>query len=107
MEEIEPLELQQWLQDESRRKPLLLDVREPQEYEYCHIEGSLLMPVNDVPARIGELDPEADIVVICHHGHRSHRVGTYLEHSGFSRIYNLQGGVDAWGHDVDPAMPKY
>ena len=92
---------------EARRKPLLLDVREPWEYELCHLTGSLLMPMQAVPARLTELDADADVVVICHHGVRSRQVGNFLEHQGFSSIYNLVGGVDAWANDVDPAMCKY
>lgn len=88
-------------------KPLLLDVREPQEFAYCHIEGSLHIPMNDVPARIGELDPEREIVCICHHGMRSASVAGFLERQGFRNVVNLSGGIDAWAVRVDPEMPRY
>ncbi len=63
--------------------------------------------MNEVPGRVRELDAEADIVVICHHGVRSMQVAMYLENNGFGSVRNLTGGVDAWAHEVDPSMPKY
>lgn len=87
--------------------PLLLDVREPWEYDICHIEGSLLMPMHQIPARLTELDPERETVVICHHGIRSYQVARFLEHQGFIRAINLQGGIAAWAQDVDATMPVY
>ncbi|MFZ2854789.1 MAG: rhodanese-like domain-containing protein [Rhodocyclaceae bacterium] len=92
---------------ERRPKPLLLDVRESWEYELCHLPGSTPMPMSTVPARLQELDDEADVVVICHHGVRSLQVAMFLENDGFLSIYNLAGGVDAWARDVDPGMRQY
>ena len=88
-------------------KPVLLDVREPWEFEQCHLAGSMLMPMQSVPARLNELAPDADVVVICHHGARSMQVAMFLERNGFGSIYNLAGGVNAWAHDIDPGMRKY
>ena len=88
-------------------KPVLLDVREPWEFEICHIEGSQPMPMGSVPARAGELDAQAETVVICHHGARSAQVGMFLERQGFENVINLAGGVAAWAAQVDPAMPRY
>ena len=65
------------------------------------------MPMRQVPADYGKLDRERDIVVICHHGVRSYQVARFLEHYGFDRVHNLQGGVDAWAREVDPLMPLY
>jgi rhodanese-related sulfurtransferase len=107
MEQISPLSLQQWLMDDNRTQPVLLDVREPWEYERCHIQGSTLVPMNEIPNRYTEVDAEAEVVVICHHGVRSYHVARFLDHNGFSKVYNLQGGVDAWAQQVDPAMQKY
>jgi rhodanese-related sulfurtransferase len=107
MQQISPLSLQQWLKDGNRPKPVLLDVRETWEYERCHIQGSMLVPMNEVPNRHREVDAEAEVVVICHHGVRSYHVARFLEHNGFDKVYNLQGGVDAWAQQVDPAMEKY
>jgi rhodanese-related sulfurtransferase len=86
---------------------ILLDVREPWEYQTCRIEGSTLVPMNTIPARVHELDPATETVVICHHGARSFQVASYLERNGFSNLYNLQGGVNAWADQVEPAMPRY
>ncbi len=105
--QITPPLLQQWLADSGRKAPLLLDVREPWEYQTCHIKGSTLVPMNAITARAQELDPAAETVVICHHGARSYQVAMFLERSGFSKLYNLQGGVNAWADQVDPGMPRY
>lgn len=107
MQQITPQELQRWLDEPGRARPILLDVREPWEREICSLPESLHVPMNTVPARTGELDPDADLVVICHHGSRSSQVGLYLEQRGFARVYNLNGGVDAWARTVDPSMPIY
>lgn len=107
MKTITAPELAAWLGDASRAKPLLLDVRENWEFETCRIEGSTLVPMNSVPARLQELDEDAEIVCICHHGARSAAVGSFLERNGFTNITNLTGGVHAWAVLVDPAMPKY
>lgn len=87
--------------------PVLLDVREPWEFELCHIEGSQPMPMGSVPARAAELDAQAETIVICHHGGRSAQVGMFLERQGFKNVINLAGGVAAWAAQVDPTMPRY
>ena len=107
MKQITPPQLADWLQDAARPAPVLLDVREPSEFAYCAIPGSLPMPMASVPARMQELDPDAEIVVICHHGVRSYHAARFLEHQGFTHIYNLTGGVDAWAKQADPSMPTY
>ncbi|WP_334189828.1 rhodanese-like domain-containing protein [Noviherbaspirillum sp.] len=100
-------ELAVWLADENRPKPLLLDVREPWEFQTCHIEGAVPMPMNTVPARMQELDEDAAIVCICHHGARSMSVAAFLERNGFPNVINLTGGVHAWAQQVDGSMPTY
>ena len=107
MNQISPMELQKRLNEPGQPAPLLLDVREPYEFAYCHIEGSLNIPMNSVPVRIGELDSEQETVVICHHGMRSASVASYLLRHDFQRILNLSGGVDAWAILVQPDMPRY
>lgn len=87
--------------------PLLLDVREAWEHATARIENSTLIPMREVAARVGELNRESEIVVICHHGGRSMQVAAYLEGQGFSKVYNLTGGVDAWARTVDSSMPLY
>lgn len=107
MEHITALELADWLADDARPSPVLLDVRENWEYETCHIAGSTLMPMNTIPARIDDLDEDAAIVCICHHGARSMQVAAFLERNGFGKMTNLTGGIHAWAVQVDGAMPKY
>jgi rhodanese-related sulfurtransferase len=107
MNQIAPPQLAAWLGDGARAKPLLLDVREAWEFQTCRIAESRPMPMAEVPARFGELDPEVETVVICHHGGRSMQVAMFLEKQGFKRVHNLAGGVDAWARSVDPAMQKY
>lgn len=107
MQQIRGQELANWLADAARPAPFLLDVREPAEFEICHIAGSQLIPMHVVPARCEELDPAQDIVVICHHGGRSMQVAMFLERRGFSSVFNLAGGVEAWACDVDPTMRRY
>jgi rhodanese-related sulfurtransferase len=99
-------QLQDYLQSVDEQ-PLLLDVREPWEFEKARIEGAMLMPMRSVAARSGELNPQQEIVVICHHGIRSRMIGRFLESQGFSNVINLSGGVDAWAHEVDRQMPTY
>lgn len=107
MIQLHPLELKTWLEHPARRQPILVDVRETWEYQYCHIDGSLLVPLRQIPERLTELDPQAEFVMICHHGVRSYRAGLFLEQAGFANVYNLQGGVEAWARDADPTMRKY
>lgn len=87
--------------------PLLLDVREPGEYAICHIAGSHLIPMNQVPQYLEGLDPHRETIVICHHGTRSAQIASYLEQAGFDTVLNLAGGIHAWACEVDPEMPKY
>lgn len=107
MQDIDSRHLQQWLTDNTREPPLLLDVREPWEFQIAHISGAQLMPMHTVPSQLDDLDKHAEIVVICHHGVRSMQIARFLEHSGFDHIFNLQGGVDAWAQSVDLNMPTY
>jgi rhodanese-related sulfurtransferase len=107
MEQMTPEALAEWLQEGAEDAPLLLDVREPWEFAICRIEGSQLLPMGQIVASLGRLDPRRETVVICHHGIRSQQVARYLEHQGFQHIVNLSGGVDAWARRVDPTMPTY
>jgi len=104
---ITPGELAAWLLDAQREKPVLLDVREPWEYEKAHIEGTLLIPMREVPARVAQIDEAKEVVAICHHGGRSMQVAMFLEKQGFKRVHNLVGGIDAWSRTVDPSVPLY
>jgi rhodanese-related sulfurtransferase len=92
---------------EQEEKLFLLDVREPNEYEYGHIANSILIPLNQIPNKLSELDPEQEIVVICHHGMRSQQAANYLAQSGFKNISNLTGGIDAWSCNCDSSVRRY
>jgi rhodanese-related sulfurtransferase len=107
MQTLSVRELADWLADEQRAKPVLLDVREPWEQQICRIEGSEPMPMRTVPARASELEPDRATVCVCHHGGRSMQVALFLERQGFRNVYNLTGGVDAWARQVDKAMATY
>jgi len=86
---------------------MILDVREPFETELAPFPGAHTLPMGDVPARLGELDPDREIVVVCHHGVRSAQVAAYLSDKGFARVLNLAGGIEAWSLEVDPSVPRY
>lgn len=107
MRQMTPAELADRLAAASADKPVLLDVREPWEFEVCRIAGARSMPMGSVPVRIGELDDDAETVVICHHGMRSAQVALFLERHGFSNVINLAGGIAAWANDVEPGMARY
>ena len=86
----------------------LLDVREPWEYETARIAGSKHIPMGDIPARFNqELDPDAHIVVVCHHGVRSMNVTAWLRQQGFEKVQSLRGGIDRWSREIDPSVPLY
>lgn len=106
MRRFTPSELHSYL-DSSTEQPLLLDVREPWEYETCHIEGSTLIPMGQIQFTYEQLDKSRETVVICHHGIRSRAVALFLERQGFTNVINLEGGVDRWADEVDPQMQKY
>jgi len=84
----------------------LLDVREATEYEHANLKGHLI-PLNELPNRLGELEPEDTIVVHCHHGRRSAAAVQLLLAQGFFKVYNLAGGIDAWSNEIDPSIPRY
>lgn len=105
MRHFRPAELAAYLAE--GHTPLLLDVREPWEFELCRIAGARLVPMRDLPARAAELDRDAETIVICHHGVRSYHAARYLETLGFSNLVNLSGGIAAWADEVDPGMARY
>ena len=107
IEQLPATALRQWLDDKSRAVPVILDVREPWEHDVCRIAGAQLLPMQEIPARLGELPQDRDIVVMCHHGMRSLQVANFLKGNGRDRVYNLSGGIAAWADQVEPAMPRY
>ena len=86
---------------------LVVDVREAQEYAIAHIEGARLLPLSRFPEWAETLNPDEEIVFICHHGIRSAQVCAFLSKQGFKKLYNLEGGIDAWSCAVDPGVPRY
>jgi rhodanese-related sulfurtransferase len=86
--------------------PVLLDVREPWEFDLARIEGSKLIPMSELGQRLAELDPGEETVVICHHGNRSSYVTQALQGAGFEKVLNLEGGLDAYSF-VDESVPPY
>ncbi|MDA4124698.1 MAG: molybdopterin-synthase adenylyltransferase MoeB [Thaumarchaeota archaeon] len=88
-------------------KPVLLDVRETWEYELCHLEGTTLIPLGQLQARMNELDRAKEVVVYCHTGIRSTQAVALLRQAGFSNARNLQGGIDSWARQIDPKMQRY
>jgi adenylyltransferase/sulfurtransferase len=103
--DLTPQDLRLW-QDESRSF-VLLDVRTSREHALASIPGAVLIPLQELPARLAELPREGTIVVHCHHGQRSERAAAYLRGQGFTDVRNLLGGIDAWSCDVDPGVPRY
>jgi len=103
--EISPRELQR----ERAHKPnlLLLDVREPREAAIAHIQGAHLIPLRELPRRLGELPGHAEIVTHCHHGQRSLEAREILVGAGFHNVRSLAGGIDAWSREVDSEVPRY
>jgi rhodanese-related sulfurtransferase len=87
-------------------RPVLLDVREPWEFELARLEGSALIPLFQLQGRFTQLDPDAETVVICHHGNRSSYVAMALQRAGFESVLNLEGGLDAYS-SVDESVPRY
>jgi rhodanese-related sulfurtransferase len=105
--ELDPKELRNWQADIGRPPPVLIDVREPWEFEYCRIEGSVPIPLGELAARIDEVPHEQPLVIVCHHGNRSWHAAAMLMQGGFRDVRNLRGGVEEWAIAVDPAMKRY
>lgn len=86
----------------------LVDVRQPEEFEFCRIEGSLLIPLGELARRADEIREDQPVVLICHHGVRSMQALAYLQHRhGRQNLLNLRGGIHAWSVRVDPAVAVY
>lgn len=111
IDHVRPAQLADWLRAHEAERPLVLDVREPWERQTASVapEGFELIaiPMGELPARLAELDPARPIACLCHHGMRSLRVAGFLVHQGFDQVANITGGIDAWSHERDPAVPRY
>ncbi len=106
MQQITPNQLKNFLET-TTNPPLLLDVRENWEFQTCHIEGSVHIPMGQIPTSYRQLNPQQQVVLVCHHGMRGLQVGQFLEKAGFKSVINLAGGVDAWAREIDQDMPVY
>jgi adenylyltransferase/sulfurtransferase len=105
MSEITPQALKARL--DTAGAPLLLDVRQDWETQLCRLPNAVHIPIEEIEARVEELNPEDDIVVYCHQGVRSAAVAEFLRASGFKSVQNLAGGLDLWARSVDPGMRRY
>jgi rhodanese-related sulfurtransferase len=92
---------------ENRQKVTLLDVREATELEIASLQDTKHIPMMQIPVRLHELSRDNPLVVICHSGGRSRRVSEFLLSSGFSSVFNLTGGIDAWSQEIDASIPRY
>jgi len=95
--------------DGADQKCLLIDCREPGEYEHCQIKGAQLIPMNEIPDRLSELESHRDqtLIIHCHHGGRSLRVVQYLRANGFPTAQNMTGGIDVWSQEIDESVARY
>jgi len=90
------------------REPLtVIDVRTDEELALASLPGAVHMPMQELPARLSELNPAEPVAVLCHHGVRSEMAARFLERNGFTEVYSVAGGIDAWSLAVDPAVPRY
>lgn len=111
--QVRPADLPAWFQAQaSGREPaIVLDVREPWELQAASVKADgfelVAIPMNEIPARLGELDPARPVACLCHHGARSQRVASFLAQRGFAQLANIAGGIDAWSRERDPAVPLY
>ncbi|WP_338045107.1 rhodanese-like domain-containing protein [Oceanipulchritudo coccoides] len=87
--------------------PLLLDVREQNERDYCNLGEGLHIPTGEIPFQWESLPRDQHILVYCHHGMRSHRVTLFLRERGFQKVQSMKGGIDSWSREIDPEVPRY
>lgn len=94
---------------EGKDSPILIDCREPHEYELCHIKGAILVPLSDFVGKVEALfhDADQDAIVYCHHGVRSLYATQYLHQQGFTKTLSMQGGIDAWSLKIDTSVARY
>ncbi len=112
IDQVRPAGLAAWIQSQpAGSAPVVLDVREPWEVQTASVKPDgfslVAIPMNDIPNRIAELDPQAPVAVLCHHGARSQRVAMFLAGNGFERLANIAGGIEAWSAECDSAVPRY
>jgi rhodanese-related sulfurtransferase len=101
---IEPKEVHEMM--ENGAKFVLLDCREPWEYQTAHIDGSTLVPMREIPQRVDEFPKDQPIVVYCHAGMRSYSAASWLKQHGVNAL-SMNGGIDQWSREIDPKVPRY
>ena len=110
IDQVRPSDLDAWMQAQSG-PVVVLDVREPAELEVASLQPQgfelLAIPMNQLPGRLAELDPERPVACLCHHGTRSQRVAMFLASNGFGQIANISGGIEAWSLERDATVPRY
>jgi rhodanese-related sulfurtransferase len=110
IDQVRPSELSQWIQSHGA-DVVVLDVREPAEVQAAAVQPGgfdlVHIPMNEIPGRLGQLDPGRAVAVLCHHGNRSMRVAMFLQANGFDTLANIAGGIDAWSQELDPSVPRY
>lgn len=113
IEHVHPGDLAQWIRKvQAHGRPVVLDVREPSELQQASLQAGadydlVHIPMGVIPPRLNELDPTRPVACLCHHGGRSMRVAQFLEYQGFAHVANINGGINAWSIQVDPAVPRY
>ncbi len=109
--QVRPAEFDAWRAGSGAAQPVVLDVREAWETQTAAIRplgfALVTIPMNEIPARLSELDAEGPIACLCHHGARSQRVAAFLAQNGFEKVVNIAGGIDAWALEQDASVPRY
>lgn len=110
IDQVRPADLDSWLAAQGGGG-VVLDVREAAELRAAQVAPAgfdvVAIPMNQIPARLAELDAGRPVACLCHHGARSHRVAMFLAHNGFGKVANIAGGIDAWSLERDPGVPRY
>ena len=112
IDQVRPNDISAWMQAQPGGSAgVVLDVREPWELQTASVQADgfalRAIPMNEIPARLRELDPATPVACLCHHGARSQRVASYLASQGFAHVANIAGGIDAWSAERDASVPRY
>ena len=113
IDQVRPADLADWIRSHATggAGALVLDVREPAELRAASVKPDgfelLAIPMNQLPQRLSELDPDRPVACLCHHGTRSQRVAMFLQANGFTAVANIAGGIAAWSSELDPGVPQY
>jgi rhodanese-related sulfurtransferase len=110
VDQVRPSQLPDWIAQQGG-SAVVLDVREPGELQVASVQPAgfalVTIPMNEIPGRLAELDPDVPVACLCHHGGRSQRVAMFLAANGFAHVANVAGGIDLWSQEQDPGVPRY